>query len=44
LQVENVVELKNGGMKQFDDQDNQINELASQIGEILSINQKTTLK
>jgi hypothetical protein len=38
LQVENVVESKNGGMKQFDDQVNQRNELASQIGENLSVN------
>lgn len=44
LQVENVVELKNGGMKQCDDQVNQINELASQIGENLSVNQIITLK
>jgi len=39
-----VVELKNGGMKQCDDQVNQINELASQIGENLSVNQIITLK
>lgn len=31
-------------MKQIDDQVNQINELVSQIGENLSINQKITLK
>ncbi len=39
-----MAELRNGGMKQFDDQANQINELASQIGENLSINHKITLK
>ncbi len=44
LQVENVAALKNGGMKKLDDQINQINELASQIVENLSIDHKITLK
>jgi hypothetical protein len=39
-----VAALKNGGMKKLDDQINQINELASQIVENLSIDHKITLK